>query len=82
MTDRYRIAAMANQIARNLAIRGDAVAVDAMTTHIRDFWDPRMIGHFLADDGETLDPIAVRVRDRLRAEAQGMGAAAVAATPE
>ena len=35
---------MANQIARNFAVHGDAKAVEATADHIRLFWDPRMLG--------------------------------------
>ena len=33
---------MANQIARNLASRGEAAAAAATADHIATFWDPRM----------------------------------------
>ncbi len=33
---------MANQIARNLALRGEAAAAAATADHIATFWDPRM----------------------------------------
>ena len=51
---------MANQIARNLAARGDEAAVAATAQHIRDFWDPRMKAAIFAADRNTLDPIAER----------------------
>ena len=37
-----RLIMMANQIARNLASRGDAAAAAATADHIATFWDPRM----------------------------------------
>ncbi len=37
-----RLVTMANQIARNLASRGDAAAAAATADHIATFWDPRM----------------------------------------
>ena len=40
---------MANQIARNLAAQGEAVAVAQTAQHIRDFWDPRMKAAILAN---------------------------------
>jgi formate dehydrogenase subunit delta len=33
---------MANQIARNFAVEGDAAAINATADHIEKFWDPRM----------------------------------------
>ena len=56
--DIERLRYMANQIARNLAPQGEALAIDATRQHIRDFWDPRMKAAILADHGEGLDPIA------------------------
>ena len=40
--DLERLQYMADQIARNFAIQGEAFAVEATAQHIRDFWDPRM----------------------------------------
>lgn len=37
-----RLVTMANQIARNLASRGDETAAAATADHIATFWDPRM----------------------------------------
>ena len=37
-----RLVTMANQIARNLASRGDVEAAKATADHIAMFWDPRM----------------------------------------
>jgi formate dehydrogenase subunit delta len=37
-----RLVTMANQIARNLALRGDVEAAEATADHIATFWDPRM----------------------------------------
>jgi formate dehydrogenase subunit delta len=53
---------MANQIARNLAVQGEARAVAATADHIRRFWDPWMIRRLAEAEPETagaaLDPIA------------------------
>lgn len=52
---------MANQIARNFAVMGEAEAISAVATHIHDFWDPRMkamIFAHLDSGGEGLDPVA------------------------
>jgi formate dehydrogenase subunit delta len=53
---------MANQIGKFWLSQDKATAADAIATHIRKFWDPRMrariVAH-LAEGGEGLDP-AVR----------------------
>ena len=56
--DIERLRYMANQIARNLAPQGEALAVEATRQHIKDFWDPRMKAAILADPVTGLDPIA------------------------
>ncbi|MDE2436701.1 MAG: formate dehydrogenase subunit delta [Sphingomonadales bacterium] len=48
---------MANQIARNFAVRGESVAAEATAQHIRDYWEPRMTAALRADPGG-LDDIA------------------------
>lgn len=48
---------MADQIARNFAIQGEAAAAEATAQHIRDFWDPRMKAAILAADRASLSPI-------------------------
>ena len=54
-----RLVHMANQIAKNFAIEGEAVAAASTAQHIKDFWDPRM-KRLIIEHGETgLDPIAV-----------------------
>ena len=65
--DPARLAYMANQIARNFAVQGEAAAIAATAEHIRSFWDPRMIETFLAQPVE-LDSIAAAARDRLAAQ--------------
>jgi formate dehydrogenase subunit delta len=62
-----RLNQMANQIARNLAMQGEAKAVDATYQHLKDFWDPRMKAAILASDRAGLDPIARAAVDRLAA---------------
>jgi len=62
-----KLVMMANQIARNVAVRGEEEAVAATADHIRRFWDPRMragILGYLAGGG-TLDPIAEAAVRRL-----------------
>ena len=56
---------MANQIARNFAIMGDADAVTATADHIASFWDPRMKAAIWADP-QGLSPIAAAAFEQLR----------------
>jgi formate dehydrogenase subunit delta len=58
MSSGERLVTMANQIARNLAVRGEAVAVEETAGHIRKFWDPWMIKGLKAADTAGLEPIA------------------------
>ncbi len=53
-----RLVHMANQIAKNLAIEGEALAAAATAKHITDFWDPRMKRMIIEHGGNGLDPIA------------------------
>lgn len=56
---------MANQIARNFAVRSEEAAVAAVAEHIRDFWDPRMKAAIVSASTDQLDPIAARAIARL-----------------
>ena len=49
---------MADQIAANFAVQGDAEAIAATAEHIRLYWDPRMKAGIAAADLATLSPIA------------------------
>jgi formate dehydrogenase subunit delta len=60
-----RLTYMANQIARNLAMQGELVAVQATYQHLKDFWDPRMKAAILAGERGGLDPIARAAVERL-----------------
>ncbi|MFO1208024.1 MAG: formate dehydrogenase subunit delta [Amaricoccus sp.] len=55
-----RLALMANQIARNLAVQGEARAIAATADHIARFWEPRMRTAIVAyvARGGALHPIA------------------------
>ena len=53
-----RLVYMANQIARNLELRGHDAAVEETATHIIKFWDPRMKATMLGGDRSQLSPIA------------------------
>lgn len=57
---------MANQIARNLAAQGDAVAIAETCQHITDFWDPRMKAGIFAADTASLCPIAAAAIAQLK----------------
>lgn len=57
---------MANQIAANLAARGEEEAVEGTAEHIWKFWDPRMKAGIFSDDPSHLSPIARAAIDRLR----------------
>ena len=62
--DIERLTYMANQIAKNLAVQGEAEAIELAHQHIKDFWDPRMKKAILAGDRSGLDPIARAAIDR------------------
>jgi formate dehydrogenase subunit delta len=64
--DIERLAYMANQIARNFAVQGEAEAVAATADHIDKFWDPRMKAQLFDHGGEGLCPIAARAMVKLR----------------
>lgn len=56
-----KLVMMANQIARNLAVQGEARAPALTAEHIMKFWDPRMrakITEHLSAGGKGLDPMA------------------------
>lgn len=67
--DSGRLRQMVDQIARNLAVRGEDAAAAATAEHITRFWDPRMRAALLADDRAALSPIARRAVDLLAAQA-------------
>jgi formate dehydrogenase subunit delta len=69
-----KLVMMANQIAKNLAVRGDDRAVAGTADHIRRFWDPRMrslIADALAKGGDGLDPLARRAVEAVGKPAKG-----------
>lgn len=67
--DAGRLRQMADQIARNLAVRGEEAAAAATADHIARFWDPRMRAAIIADDRSVLSPIARKAVDLLAARA-------------
>ncbi|SHE88875.1 formate dehydrogenase delta subunit [Kaistia soli DSM 19436] len=63
-----KLVRMANQIALFFAAQGDAAAPDAVATHLRQFWDPRMRRAILdhaKSGGAGLSPIAAAAVARL-----------------
>ncbi|MCV6545902.1 MAG: formate dehydrogenase subunit delta [Cohaesibacter sp.] len=53
---------MTNQIADFFQSYPQAQAVEAIATHIKDFWDPRMkgqIGDMLSNNADQLKPLAI-----------------------
>lgn len=58
---------MADQIARNFAIQGEAAAIAATAQHITDFWDPRMKAGIVSSDLAQLSPIARAAIEKIAA---------------
>ena len=56
---------MANQIARNFAVQGEATAIAATAQHLKLYWDPRMKAEILAGDRTGLEPIALAAVEQL-----------------
>lgn len=63
-----KLVMMVNQIAKNVAVQGEARAVATVADHIARFWAPRMraaiLAH-LAAGGAGLDPLARAALERL-----------------
>lgn len=60
---------MANQIAKNFAVRGTDAAALATVDHIKKFWDPRMRSRILAHleaGGAGLDEVSRLALAKLR----------------
>lgn len=70
MSTADRLIYMANQIARNLAVEGEAQAAGMVEDHIRRFWDPTMRQHIVrlaAERPDALSPIAATAVSRIAA---------------
>ncbi len=65
-----RLRDMADQIARNFAVQGEAEAIAATAEHIRLYWDPRMKAAIAADDRAALSPVVAAAVDRLEASSR------------
>lgn len=63
--DIKRLRYMADQIARNFSVQGEAQAAAATAEHIRLFWDPRMKAALLADDRSALSPMVAAAVEQL-----------------
>jgi formate dehydrogenase subunit delta len=62
---------MANQIAANFAVQGEAKAVPAIADHIRKFWDPEMRRAFMvvaAKPDAKLHPMVQKAVEHLMAK--------------
>lgn len=66
--DDAKLIRMANQIATNLAAKGEAVAIAETAEHVAKFWDPRMKAAIFADDLTRLTPIARAAIEKLKAQ--------------
>jgi formate dehydrogenase subunit delta len=62
--DPARLIYMANQIAKNFAVRGEAEAIQATAAHIKDFWNPAMRAQLIAaangSSAASLDALAAK----------------------
>jgi formate dehydrogenase subunit delta len=67
--DIERLHYMANQIARNFAVQGETVAIEATAQHIRNYWDGRMKAAILNGSTEQLNPVAQKAIEALRRDA-------------
>lgn len=61
--DTERLNYMVNQIARNLAALGPAEAEWATAKHILEFWEPRMVAAFEAQDRPEYARIVECIKD-------------------
>lgn len=71
-----KLVMMANQIAKNLAVQGEARAPALTADHIIKFWDPRMrakITEHLSAGGKGLDPLARKAIEAVAARATAKG---------
>ncbi|MPT49352.1 MAG: formate dehydrogenase [Sphingobium sp.] len=63
-----RLIYMANQIAKNLAARGDEEAIGITADHIKAYWDPLMrsrVADLLAQRSDEFSPIAAEAVRRI-----------------
>lgn len=63
---------MANQIGKFFAHQGEAQAAQAVATHLKRYWDPRMRSAIVAHvdaGGSGLDPLVHRAVESLRERA-------------
>ncbi|SEQ92761.1 formate dehydrogenase subunit delta [Sphingobium sp. YR768] len=68
MSTTDRLVYMAHQIARNMAMMGEAKATEALAEHLTRFWDPRMKAQIIAiaqDQPERLSPVVTAAVARM-----------------
>ena len=69
MSSPDKLVTMANQIGKFFVTQGESAAPEAIATHLRKFWDPRMrkeICAYVDAGGAGLDPPVRAAIDRLR----------------
>lgn len=74
--DPTKLARMANDIANNFAVLGEAEAISSTANHIRMFWDPRMRKQAFAMVGgvdDTFNEIARQALEQLAGAAAENG---------
>lgn len=65
-----KLVSMAEQIAANISISSDTdVVAGELASHLRRFWDPRMLSAFVDigdDDGVELSPVVAAAIEKLK----------------
>ncbi|WP_253944118.1 formate dehydrogenase subunit delta [Pseudogemmobacter hezensis] len=64
-----KIARMANQIAMFMESKPEAEGVEGLSSHINDFWEPRMRRQFFAlvdAGGDGLRPLVLKAAEKIR----------------
>ncbi len=64
-----KLITMANQIARFMESKPHAEGVEGLSSHINDFWEPRMrrqLFELLDQGGEGLRPLVLDAADKIR----------------
>ena len=66
---RTKLIYMANQIAKFMESKPEAVGLAGLSSHINDFWEPRMRRHLfevLDNGGEGLRPLVIAAASQIR----------------
>ena len=64
-----KITRMANQIALFMESKSEAEGIEGLSSHINDFWEPRMRRQFfelLDAGGEGFRPLVIRAAEKIR----------------